>query len=93
MPLFHERFGDLLINLALRARAPGQNRSGRLLSRAVDQYAAIARQILSAGASSEMRVVVDTIEVVVPELGDRDRLRLAAIQEELRRALTARGSS
>ena len=93
MPLFHERFGDLLINLALRERAPGQNRDGRLLSRAVDQYAAIARQILTAGASSEMRVVVDTIEVVAPELGDRDRLRLAAIQEELRRALTARGSS
>jgi hypothetical protein len=29
----------------------------------------------------------------MPELGDRDRLRLAAIQEELRRALTARGPS
>jgi tetratricopeptide (TPR) repeat protein len=93
MPLFHERFGDLLINLALRARASGQALSGQLLSRAVDQYAAIARQTLASGAPSEMRVVVDTISVVVPELGDRDRLGLAAIQEELRRALTTRGSS
>jgi tetratricopeptide (TPR) repeat protein len=93
MPLFHERFGDLLVNLAVRVRTPGQDRSERLLSRAVEQYAAIARRILAAGASSEIRVVVDTIEVVMPELGDRDRLRLAAIQEELRRALTARGPS
>ncbi|HUE84601.1 MAG TPA: hypothetical protein VMO26_00840 [Vicinamibacterales bacterium] len=93
MPLFHERFGDLLINLALRAKAPGQARNGRLLSRAVDQYAAIARRILTSGTASEMRVVVETIEVVVPELGDRDRLRLVAIQEQLRRALSERGSS
>jgi tetratricopeptide (TPR) repeat protein len=93
MPLFHERFGDLLVNLALRARVPGQDLSGKLLSRAVDQYAAIGRQILTSGAVSEIRVVVDTIEGVVPELGDRDRLRLAALQEELRRALTARGPS
>ncbi len=93
MPLFHERFGDLLINLALRARAPGQDRSNQLLSRGVEQYAAIARQILASGASSEMRVVVDTITSVMPELADRDRVRLSAIQEELRRALTTRGSS
>ena len=93
MSLFHERFGDLLINLALRARAPGQAVSGRLLSRAVDQYATVARQILDSGAPSQMRVVVDTIAAVVPELGDRDRLRLAEIQEELRRALSTRGSS
>jgi tetratricopeptide (TPR) repeat protein len=93
MPLFHERFGDLLINLALRARAPGPDRTGRLLSRAVDQYAALSRQMLTAGVPSEMRVVVETIEAVVPELGDRDRQRLVAIQEELRRALSARGSS
>ena len=93
MPLFHERFGDLLINLALRARAPGQDRSSQLLSRGLEQYAAIARQILASGASSEMRVVVDTIASVMPELADRDRIRLTAIQEELRRALTTRGSS
>jgi tetratricopeptide (TPR) repeat protein len=87
MPLFHERFGDLLINLAVRTRAPGQNRSGRLLSRALDQYTAIARRILGLGAPSEMRVVIDTIEIVAPELGDRDRLRLVAIQDQLRLAL------
>ena len=93
MPLFHQRFGDLLLNLALRSRARGQEASDRLMARAVDQYAAIAGQILKSGASSEMRVVVDTIEIVVPELSDRDRLRLVAIQEQLRRALIERGSS
>ena len=40
-----------------------------------------------------MRVVVDTIAGVMPELAERERLRLTAIQEELRRALTTRGSS
>jgi tetratricopeptide (TPR) repeat protein len=93
MPLFHERFGDLLVNLAVRPEAPGQDRSGRLLSRALDQYTAIARRILGQGTPSEMRVVVDTIEVVAPELGDRDRFRFVAIQEQLRRALTGRGPS
>jgi tetratricopeptide (TPR) repeat protein len=92
MPLFHQRFGDLLLNLALRARASGQDEGG-LLARAIDQYAAIAEQTLESGASSEMRVVVDTIEIVIQELGERDRRRLVAIQEQLRRAVSGRGSS
>lgn len=93
MPLFHQRFGDLLLNLALRASAPSPGRSGRLLARAIDQYSAVAKQVLDSGASSEMRVVADTIEIVAPQLSDRDRPRLVAIQEQLRRALIAPGSS
>lgn len=93
MPLFHQRFGDLLLNLALRASTPSPGRSGRLLARAIDQYSAVAKQVLDSGAPPQMRVVADTIESVAPELSEGDRRRLVAIQEQLRRALTAPGSS
>lgn len=94
MPMFHLRFGDLLINLALLAKAPGPDeRSRRLLSRGLDQYIGVAREIADSGTASEIRAVLDTLRFVMPELGDRDRTRLTAVEEQLRRALEARGAS
>jgi tetratricopeptide (TPR) repeat protein len=94
MPAFHVRFGDLLLNLAVLARAgAATERSGRLLERGVEQYTRVANQIAESGSSSQARVVVDTLALVIPEVGDRHRPRLLALQEQLRRRTTERGPS
>ena len=94
LPAFHIRFGDLLVNLALLAREPGAGVSGqRLLSRGLDQYAALATQVAQTGDESQVRLVLDTVAQVLPQLGDRDRSRLQSIEEQLRPVLGGRGPS
>jgi tetratricopeptide (TPR) repeat protein len=93
MPLFHQRFGELLLNLNRFASASRSGASARLLARALDQYAAVAKQTADAGDPSLARAVVETIDQMLPELAERDRARLIAVQEQLRRVAGGRGPS
>jgi hypothetical protein len=94
MPTFHVRFGDLLINLAALARESGAGgASRRLLARGLTVYTELAQRLAGAGAVSEARVALETLTRVGPELDERDRSRLIAIQEQLRRVIDGRGPS
>lgn len=60
-PEFHERFGDLLVNLAEFA---GTSRSGparQLLATGVREYAAVAERTAAAATAADARVVHDTL--------------------------------
>lgn len=92
LPAFHTRFGDLLINLAALASEPSPT-GRRVLLRALDQYVALATRAAASGAVSERRVVLETLARVAPELSDRDRPRLVALQEQLRLTMEGRGPS
>ncbi|HUF23821.1 MAG TPA: hypothetical protein VMN81_06820 [Vicinamibacterales bacterium] len=92
LPAFHRRFGDLLVNLAaLSSESSPVGR--RVLLRALDQYVALATRAAASGAESERRAVLDTLARVAPDLGDRDRRRLLALQEQLRLTMEGRGPS
>ena len=92
MPAFHQRFGDLLVNLATLSQGDPDDAAGRLLGRAIDQYVGVAARTADAGDASQARTVVETINRVQPELPQRERQRFAAVQERLGRA-AARGPS
>jgi tetratricopeptide (TPR) repeat protein len=94
MPTFHIRFGDLLINLAALARTQATGAaSRRLLLRGLTLYSEIAERLATAGAVSESRVALETLTRVIPELDERDRSRLLAVQEQVRRVTDGRGPS
>jgi tetratricopeptide (TPR) repeat protein len=82
MPAFHQRFGDLLVSLSgLSGTAEG----GRLLSRALDQYLAVATRVADWGESAYARAVIDTLTRVMAELPPAARNRFAAVQDRLAR--------
>jgi hypothetical protein len=73
-PAFHQRFGDLLVNLAELSRENQRVAEARqLLNRAVESYLATARRIVSSGGPDEAQSVLDTMARLEPELSDRDR--------------------
>jgi tetratricopeptide (TPR) repeat protein len=92
MPAFHQRFGDLLINLSSLAKEPQTAAAGRrLLSRALDQYAAVATTIGASADPLQAQAVIDTLERVLPELPEQDRSRTSDLLERTRRAAGGRG--
>jgi tetratricopeptide (TPR) repeat protein len=94
MPMFHVRFGDLLVNLAVLATGPaGTDRSRRVLSRGIDHYAEAARQVADSGSADEIRMALDTLALAMRQLGERDARPLLAVEKELRRVLEERGAS
>jgi tetratricopeptide (TPR) repeat protein len=80
---FHQRFGDLLLNLAILSRDGGSERSHRLLADAVGKYAAHAETSLAAGDRDDARVAAANLAALLPELGDADRRVLGARIEQL----------
>ncbi len=92
MPAFHERFADLLVNLARFAQGNPPPAAGRLLARAIDQYLVVMVQVADGGDASQARAVLDAINRVLPELTQVDRQRFAGAQERLSR-LAARAPS
>jgi tetratricopeptide (TPR) repeat protein len=83
LPAFHQRFGDLLINLAALSRSGADGR--RLLGRALDQYAAVASRVADGGDGGRARAVIETLTRVGAELPPAERQRFAALQERLAR--------
>jgi tetratricopeptide (TPR) repeat protein len=68
-PEFHQRMGDLLVNVAAVAmenRAEG----GRLLSQLLEFYLGLVKHAATSGTAAEARGVLDNIARVLPELSD-----------------------
>ncbi|HSJ96258.1 MAG TPA: hypothetical protein VLC53_04250, partial [Myxococcota bacterium] len=69
MPMFHVRFGDLLVNLAVLATGPAAGeRSRQVLSRGIDHYAEAARQVADSGSADEIRMALDTLALATRRL-------------------------
>lgn len=93
LPDFHQRFGDLLLNLA---QFPGGRadvaRARRLLTRAVAAYADMAARIVSSGSRADAQIALDHLARVLPELPDPERASLTAAHQELQRKLDESGA-
>lgn len=85
LPAFHQRFADLLINLALFARSDSTAAVRTLLDRALDQYAAIAARIADNGNAVEARAAVESLDRALPELRPADSRRFVDLHQRLRR--------
>jgi hypothetical protein len=90
LPAFHERFGDLLVNLATLARQPAADeRAHRLLTNAVTHYIAHANTSLAEGARPDAQMVLDTLTRLLPELPDVDRRGIIERYQQLQQRLGA----
>ena len=88
MPEFHQRFGDLLLHLAAFPPAgSGAAEARRLLERAANRYAEVARSIASGGSPDDVRIAFDSLAALLPGLPTPVRGRLETSREELRRRL------
>jgi tetratricopeptide (TPR) repeat protein len=85
MPSFHQRFGDLLVNLALLAQIGPSQTDAAVLDRAIGAYLGVASRIADGGDAAQARAALDTINRVLPEVAQRDRQRVAAMQVRLGR--------
>jgi hypothetical protein len=85
-PEFHQRFGDLLLNLAALGNRRDTAEAGRLLVRATDWYIALANQSLRAGSARDADAVLENLSQVLPQVSDQARARLASQVQDLRNA-------
>ncbi len=91
LALFHERFGDLLLNLAALSRETGDVEGvRRLLARAVTRYLELAHRSLAAGSVADAQTVFDNLTTLLPALSERDRSTITKLYEDLRDQLAAR---
>ena len=91
LPAFHQRFGDLLLNLAALSRESGaDDRSHRLLAQAVTSYAAHAESSLGSGDRPEAQLAADNLTSLLPELGDPDRRALAGLIQRVQDRVSVR---
>jgi tetratricopeptide (TPR) repeat protein len=82
-PEFHQRFGDLLVNLA-EFGENGNDGARRLLTQAVDRYLQMADRSVATGATADARTAVETLAYVLPRLSESDRRAFVARFDELR---------
>jgi tetratricopeptide (TPR) repeat protein len=87
---FHQRFGDLLLNLAALARDGGSDRTRGLLADAITHYIAHAEASLAAGARVDAQLVFDNLSRLLPELDDRDKRAIMDPYRRLERRLAER---
>lgn len=87
---FHQRFGDLLLNLAALAKDGGSDRSRGLLADAVTHYVAHAEASLEAGARVDAQLVFDNLSRLLPELDERGKRTVIDPYRRLERRLAER---
>jgi len=76
---FHDRFGELLRNVAALGRAhAGAAEPHDLLLRAVASYLAIADRIVSSGTADEARWVLENMSELLMNVADRDRVEVVS---------------
>ena len=83
-PEFHERFGDLLVNLAELAASSKAAAVRKLLTDGVREYAVIAEHAASGAAAADARVVRDTVMRVRAALDGESATLLDATLNRLR---------
>jgi len=73
-PRYHQRFVDLLVNLAVLLRQnPAVEDIHQLLVRALDSYLGVARGIAASGGAVGAQSVLDNMALLQPELSNSDR--------------------
>jgi tetratricopeptide (TPR) repeat protein len=91
LPDFHERFTDLLLNLAAFTREPAADpRSHQLLARALNDYGAHAEASLASGQRDDAQHAADNLSRLLPELGDADRKAISGRYQQLKARLESR---
>jgi tetratricopeptide (TPR) repeat protein len=88
-PEFHLRFGELLLNLAAFSKNTNDARSREILADAVTLYGEIARKIVATAPPADMKLVLENLARLVPELAPGDRPRVTELHETLERELQA----
>ena len=89
-PAFHQRFGDLLLNLAtLSQEAGGDERPRRLLEQAVNHYLAHADASLASGQRADAELVAGNLARLLTEAGEADRRAIAGPIQTLQERLTS----
>jgi tetratricopeptide (TPR) repeat protein len=90
LPDFHQRFGDLLLDLAaFSASAPEHARGQRLLDGGVQRYAAVVEALAGGGSTAEMQIALDTLSRLTPAMPPSGQARLAPLLDQLRMKLSA----
>lgn len=90
LPEFHQRFGDLLLDLAaFPARRPESERVRRLLERGVARYADVARAVAARGSAADAQAAAETVSRLLAALPATERDRLGPVLEQLGRRLEA----
>lgn len=87
---YHQRFGDLLLNLAALVREGGSDRGRRLLGDAVTHYVAQGNASLDSGGRDDARLVVENLSRLLPELPERDKATVTDAYRGLERRLAER---
>jgi len=90
LPLFHERYQDLLQNLAAFA---GDNPSAdvhALLVRALTGYLELAQASLASGSAADAQLVLENVSNLLPELSEVDQRPMMKAYRALQDRLAAR---
>jgi tetratricopeptide (TPR) repeat protein len=91
LPGFHERFADLLVNLATLSRGQAADqKTHQLLIQAVTHYTAHANASLAAGDRADAQVVADNLDSLLPELGNADRAAVTRLLQQLQAQLASK---
>jgi len=87
---FHERYADLLLNLAALVKESGSAPTRQLLTDAVAHYVSHANASLAAGSRADAQLVLDNLSQLLPELPDREKRSVIEQHRELERRLAQR---
>jgi tetratricopeptide (TPR) repeat protein len=85
---FHERIGDLLLNLATLCRdRQDVDNARRVLSEAVDFYVALGRKATATRDHVEAEMVLENLSRLMSQLGDRDRRAFTPAFQDLQQTV------
>jgi tetratricopeptide (TPR) repeat protein len=87
---FHERYVDLLLNLAALVRESGSAPTRQLFTDAVAHYISHANASLAAGSRADAQLVLDNLSRLLPELPDREKRTILEQQTQLERRVAER---
>ena len=91
LPDFHERYADLLVNLATLSRGQAADqKTHQLLIQAVTHYTAHANASLAAGDRPDAQAVADNLARLLPELGNADRAAVTRLLQPLQAQLASK---
>jgi tetratricopeptide (TPR) repeat protein len=93
-PEFHQRVGDLIVNVAAVVMENGHVAdAGRLLSQVLEFYLVLAGQAAASGTAAEARGVLDCLARVLPGLSDEQASQVRTVLRPLQAGLETRASA
>jgi hypothetical protein len=86
---FHERFSDLLLNLAALVGERGSDSARRMLTEAIEHYIGHANASADAGNIGDARVALANLSQVIAALGEREKSVVLVPYRQLEQRLQA----